>query len=242
MKLLTVDIETSPAIVFAWGIHDQHLNAGQIIEPSRVLCWAAKWYDSKTMMFSSEFHDNHDDMIFRLWKLLDEADAVISYNGKSFDVKHINREFLLAGLGPPSPYANIDLYQTVRSNFKFLSSKLDSVAQALDIGGKAAHEGFGLWKKCLEWDPKAWGRMKRYNIQDVRLTEDLYEVLRPWIKNHPSVNLVSGESFACPTCGSVNLTKRGTHNTRISSYQRFQCSDCGSYSHSGKALVAVEVR
>jgi predicted RNA-binding Zn-ribbon protein involved in translation (DUF1610 family) len=242
MRILTLDIETSPALAYVWGIHKQHIGPHQIVEPTRMLSFAAKWYDEKGVIFASEHHDGAFETVRQLWWLLDEADAVIHYNGTSFDIPHINREFLLAGFNPPSPYVQIDLWRTVRSQFKFLSNKLNSVAEALDLGGKAAHEGFGLWTKCLEGDPKAWGRMKRYNIQDVRLTEKLYQELRPWIKRHPTVTLGEGTAHACPTCGSGHLQRRGLARTATSTFQRWRCQDCGAYSRSGKRIDASDLR
>ena len=242
MKLLTLDIETSPAIGYFWGLHKVYIQPEQVIEPTRMLCFAAKWVGERGIVYSSEFHSGQEQMLADLWALLDEADGVIHYNGTSFDLPHINREFLLAGMGPPSPYAQIDLWRTVRSQFKFMSNKLDSVAQRLEIGSKAGHEGFDLWKRCLDGDEAAWGRMKRYNIQDVKLTEALYTELRPWIKSHPSHNLVSGEDHSCPTCGSTNLVKRGLQRTKVSAFQRYQCGECHSYSRSGKRWVGVDLR
>ena len=62
----------------------------------------------------SDHHDGHDAMIEGIWKLLDEADAVVTWNGVSFDMKHLRREFVLAGLTPPSPWKDIDLMLTVK--------------------------------------------------------------------------------------------------------------------------------
>lgn len=242
MRILTLDIETSPTIAYVWGLHKVYIQPGQIIQPTRMLCFAAKWNDERKIIYRSEFHDARVTMLKDLWSLLDEADAVVHYNGTSFDIPHINREFLLADVGPPSHYAQIDLWRTVRSQFRFLSNKLDSVAHSLEIGGKAAHEGFDLWKKCLDGDAAAWGRMKRYNIQDVRLTERLYTELRPWIKGHPSFNLVTGQKHTCPTCGSSDLHKRGFVRTKVSTFQQWQCNDCWSYSRSGKRLEGVDLR
>jgi hypothetical protein len=242
VRILTIDIETSPAIAYVWGLNKVYINRDHVIEPTRVLCFAAKWNDRAGIIFRSEFDDGRDTMLADLWALLDEADAVVHYNGKSFDVPHIQREFLLAGLLPPSPYAQIDLWRVVRSQFRFLSNRLDSVTKELDLGGKAAHEGMALWTACLAGDKGAWRRMERYNRQDVRLTSDLYEHLRPWIKGHPSFNLVTGAARSCPTCGSADVEKRGFHRTKVSAFQRFRCRDCGSYSHDGKRLSAVDLR
>lgn len=242
MRILTLDIETSPAIAYVWGLHKVYVAPSQVIQPTRVLCFAAKWTDEKRIVYRSEFHHGPDEMLDTLWNLLDEADAVVHYNGTSFDIPHIQREFLLAGLMPPSPYVQIDLWRTVRSQFRFLSNKLDSVAQALELGGKAAHEGFGLWEKCLAGDKAAWSRMQKYNVQDVRLTESLYLNLRPWIKSHPNVNLVTGATHSCPRCGSLELHKRGLVRSKVSSFQQWQCLSCGGYSRSQRRLDGVDLR
>lgn len=242
MKILTIDIETAPALAYVWGLHKVYIAREHVVEPTRMLCFAAKWYDRPGIIYRSEHDDGRDAMLDDLWALLDEADAVVHYNGKSFDVPHIQREFLLAGMPPPSPYAQIDLWRTVRSQFRFLSNKLGSVSEELELGGKAAHEGMGLWLSCLKGDSAAWRRMKRYNRQDVKLTEALYEELRPWIKGHPSFNLVTGAARSCPTCGSTDVEKRGFHRTKVSTFQRFRCNDCGSYSHDGKRVAAVDLR
>lgn len=194
-----------------------------------MLCFAAKWTDRKTIIFASEHHDGADEMLDTLWGLLDEADAVIHYFGTSFDIPHINREFLLAGMPPPSPYSQVDLCKTIRSQFKFLSGKLDYVTQALEIGAKTKHSGFELWTKCLDGDEAAWRLMRRYNKKDVEITEALYRELLPWIRVHPSVNLQEG---GCPKCGSKDLQKRGTASTPMSTFQRYRCKSCHSYSRS----------
>src|SRR6185312_9194312 len=115
--------------------------------------------------------DGHKRMIRRAWKLLNEADAVVHYNGKRFDVPRLQREFLKLDMAPPAPFAQIDLLATARRKFSFDSNKLERVADELGIGRKEEHEGFRLWIKCLDGDVNAWERMRRYNVKDVKLTE-----------------------------------------------------------------------
>ena len=242
MRLLVLDIETSPSLVYTWGLFDQTIGISQVVKPTEVICFAAQFVGEKKMHFASVYHDGKAGMVDLLWSLFDDADVVIGYNSKGFDVKHIQREFLEMGLHRPTPFQQVDLFHVVKQNFRFLSNKLDWVSQRLDIGHKAHHEGFGLWEKCLANDDAAWARMKRYNIQDVKLTMDLYLNLRPWITTHPNVALDSGTLAACPTCGSDALTKRGFHRTRVSTFQRFCCTNCGSYSHSGKRASGADLR
>lgn len=237
-RALVIDIETAPNLAYVWGLWDQRVGLNQIVEVSTVLCFAAKWLgdpDSK-IMYHSSHGDGHDQMICAAWELFNEADALIHFNGRNFDVKHLNREFLLAGLAPPSPHDDIDLLTAARARFKFASNKLDHISQQLGIGSKLKHSGFELWTRCMAGDDKAWAEMERYNVQDVKITEAVYLKLLPWIKNHPNVALFTGELSGCPTCGSTALEKRGKHRTRALVYDRYRCKECGKYSRGSGRL------
>lgn len=241
-KALVLDIETGPNLAYCWGMFDQNIGLHGLIDPGTVLCFAAKWLGdpkSKTH-FYSDHHDGHEVMLEAIWKLVDEADAVIHYNGRAFDMKHLSREWLLAGFQPPSPYKDIDLLTAARSRFKFQSNKLDFVAQQLGVGQKVKHEGFDLWKACLDGDAAAWGRMKKYNVGDITITEEVYYKLRPWIKSHPHVGNYSGEENSCPNCGGTELQRRGFYMTPSVRYQRLRCNGCGTWSRARtKDKVAV---
>lgn len=98
-RILTLDIECSPTVAHVWGLWDQNVGLNQIVEDGRMICFAAKWYgDSQTLFFSDE-KDGHEAMVEAAWRLLDECDVLVSFNGVKYDVKHLNREFVLAGLG-----------------------------------------------------------------------------------------------------------------------------------------------
>ena len=123
-RVLTLDIETSPHIAYVWGLYDQRVATSQIVQPSRVLCVAAKWLDSSETIFLSEFHDGREAMIAGIWQLVDEADIVVGYNHVGFDMPHLNREWLLADYGPPSPYTNVDLYKVNRQQVRQQQTRL----------------------------------------------------------------------------------------------------------------------
>lgn len=186
--------------------------------------------DERKVRFYSEFHNGPEEMFQAVHDLLDEADVVMHYNGDKFDLPRLNTELLLAGRTPPSPYKSIDLYKVMRSNFAFPSNKLAYISERLGLAGKIKHDGHDLWVRCLAGDPKAWAKMKRYNVRDVRLLEELYEKVRPWIKNHPHHGLYSGIDFCCPTCGSEDLERRGFAKTGVGRFQQYRCRPCGSWS------------
>lgn len=221
-----------------WGLWDQNISPKQLVEATEMLCFAAKFMDDRKMHFYSVHEHGQKKMVKAAHDLLDEADVLLHYNGTRFDVPHLNREFITHGLTPPSPYQQIDLCRVVQRRFRFVSSKLEHVSVALGLKGKVSHEGFELWKKCLAGDEPAWKRMERYNRQDVRLLEEMYDVLQPWIPNHPHRGLYD-ETGGCPNCGSEKMQRRGYAYTRVSKYQRLQCKGCGAWSRGSHREGAV---
>lgn len=226
VKILFLDCETAPHLVMVWGLFNQTVHINRIKEPGYTLCWAASWGNRRGVEFRSR---DNEDFLDRLWELMDEADAICTYNGDTFDLPVINREFLERGYQPPSPFKSLDLYKTIRKNFRFASNKLDFVCQTLGIGAKIQHKGQELWTGCMEGDPKSWRKMEQYNKQDVRLLPKLYKELLPWIKDHPNYGLYLDPSRpTCPNCGGP-VQKRGVEHTRTQSYRRYQCTRCGSW-------------
>jgi DNA polymerase elongation subunit (family B)/predicted RNA-binding Zn-ribbon protein involved in translation (DUF1610 family) len=228
LKILLLDIETAPNVATVWGLFNQNIGINQLLESGHVLCWAAKWLGEEVCYFDSIHRSTRKQMLKNIYAMLDEADAVVSYNGKRFDIPTLNKEFLLAKMTPPAPYKQIDLLTTVRTQFRFPSNKLAYVAKRLGIGDKTAHQGHDLWLKCMVGDATAWATMEEYNINDVYLLEDLYYKVLPWIRNHPNVSVYTGE-FVCPKCGSVHYQRRGYYITRSQTYARVQCKSCGGW-------------
>lgn len=227
MKILHLDIETSPNICYTWGLFNQNIGINQIVESGYTMCWAAKWHGQKGVEFASIHEDGEEAMITRMHELLCEADAVCHYNGEKFDMPTLSKEFVKFGLAPPDPYHQIDLLKVARKRFKFASNKLDYVAQFLGLGKKVKHVGMDLWRDCMGGCDKAWRTMKRYNIQDVKLLEDLYKTLLPWIKNHPNHALfMDTDRPVCPNCGSHHVNKVGIETTNTMQYQRYRCASC----------------
>lgn len=233
MKLLTLDLETAPNLGHVWKLFKQTISISQLMESGYVLCWAAKWYDDSRMFFASVQHQKAKAMLKPLWTLLDEADAICTFNGKHFDVPTANKEFLLNDFAPPSSYQHIDLYQVFSKRFLFPSNKLDYAVKVLGIGAKIKHEGHELWVRCMNRDPEAWAKMQEYNEEDVRLTEALYERLMPWIPGHPNIGLYEDDEIPrCTNCGSTNLRNKGYYYTNVSKFRRFKCKMCGAYMRS----------
>lgn len=245
MRILFWDIELRPMKTYTWTLWPDSIPISFIIETQKTLCWGARWYGEKRVRFMSE-NDGYQNMLDGIHGLLDEADAVVSWNGKNFDSKHMRREFTEAGMEPPSPWREIDLMQAVKSQMRFASNKLDHVAEQLGVGKKVP-TNMQLWLDCMgvngeEAKATAWRKMERYQKQDVNLLVDLYDRLLPWIPNHPNVSLYNSVLQGCTHCGSTDVVKRGFSYTNAGIFQRYRCNSCGAWSKDPKRLGTVELR
>jgi len=230
MKILEIDIETAPNVAYVWSLFDTNVPIDRLVAPGYTLCFAARWQGSREIMFHSVWTDGEKAMIEKAWDLLNEADMLVHYNGKKFDVPTLNREFVLAGMVPPSNYHEVDLYQVVRRRFRFASNKLDFVAQQLGLGSKVKHKGMQLWREVMAGVEKSQRVMERYNKGDVRILSRLYTKLLPWINNHPNRGLWvdNPDTPVCRNCGSTNLKRNGSEKRFTLSYNRYKCRDCGA--------------
>lgn len=242
MKILLLDIETAPNVAHVWGLWEQNVGLNQLLASGYVMCWAAKWLGSDIIDFDSIPKSGKEKMLSHIHTLLDEAEVVVHYNGKKFDIPTLNKEFVLQGMQPASPYRQIDLLEVVKREFKFPSNKLDYVTKELKIGGKYKHAGHELWIKCMDNQPEAWEQMEKYNINDVLLLERLYAKLKPWIRNHPNYGVYNSMGNVCPVCGSEHLVRRGYTVSRVNRYHRFQCKECGAWSQVAKPETTKEER
>lgn len=188
------------------------------------------WQGDKKAKWVSEFHHSRAEMLDTLHELFDQADIVVGYNSKGFDTPWVKGELLLEGYEPPSPFVEVDLYQVVKRNTRFLSKKLDYVADQLLGDRKVQHTGFSMWKDCMDGDPKAWALMRKYALKDTELLPKLYDRLLPWISNHPNIAIIDKQDeIACNRCGSEDYQRRGYLHTNAGRFQRLRCNECGGW-------------
>lgn len=252
-KILVYDIETAPILGYVWQLWDQNVGLNQIETDWYILSWGAKWLnspadeimymDQRDLSRSSKASvngiENDRKILEGIWKLLDEADIVITQNGKKFDQKKLNARFILNGMQPPSSYKHIDTLQIAKRHFGFTSNKLEYMADKINKKyKKLKHEtfsGFELWRQCLSGNIKAWKEMERYNKHDVLSLEELYTRLIPW-DNTIDFNLYHSDTGTTCKCGSQEFVKNGYFYTAVAKYQRFKCIKCGSETRDRKNL------
>lgn len=237
-RVLLYDIEVSSLNIDAWNTRET--DAIRVVDDWYMLSFAWKWLGEKQVKclalpdFKGYKKDRRNDqeLVTALHKLFDEADIVIAHNGDKFDQKKSNTRFLFHGLNPPSPYKSIDTLKVLRRNFKLTSNRLNDAGKFLKVGKKVETGGYDLWVGCYNGDSKSWKKMKKYNKQDVVLLEEVYLKLRPWITNHPPLNILENNLTGCPNCGESQLQKRGTYPTKTGIKQNWWCLNCRAWSKS----------
>ena len=243
-RIFIFDIETTSLEARVWSLWNQNVSPinGQLKSEYKMICWSGKWLFDDNIMSEcctkKEMLAKDDSRIVKkLHKIFDEADIIVAHYGDAFDIKMSNTRFLMNGLLPPSPYKTIDTKKVASKHFRFESNKLDYIGYKLGLGRKIKTD-YALWDKCQAGSKKALKRMAKYCDQDVLLLEQVYLALRPYMKNHPNLNIYDEQlssEHRCPSCMSDKLTKSGTYVTKVSTFDAYKCNSCGSVSRVRKS-------
>ena len=250
-KVLIFDIETAPMLGFVWSLWENNVALNQLHKDWHILSWSAKWLGdppSKVMYMDQRGEaDIEDDtrILKGIWKLLDQADVVITQNGRSFDQRKLNARFILQGLKPPSSYKHIDTKLIASKHFAFTSNKLEYMTDKLCKKYKKIKtkkfQGFELWSACLKGNKAAWNEMEKYNKYDVLSLEELYNKLIPW-ENNVNFNVYTNALTSVCKCGKGRIKRNGYYFTDVGKFQRLRCSSCGAETRGRENLLSKEKR
>jgi len=237
-RVLVLDIETKPMLVWVWALGDNYIGINQIKEDWSVLAWAAKWLGDKpsTMVYRdlrrAKNLMNDKKILLEMRELLNEADIVITQNGEKFDSRKLTARFIQHGIDPPSPYQHIDTYRISKRIAAFTSHKLEYLTHLLNKKyKKRSHKkfvGLALWIACMARVKAAWDEMKVYNIHDVLSTEELFMNLRAYAPNTmPDIFHSAANLSDCTVCGTEkSLIRRGYTYTKTGTFIKYQCKNC----------------
>ena len=242
-KILLYDLETSFIEYRGFSLYPNSIPHENITKDWNILSFSAKWlFNDEIISFGltpEEALSGDDSRIVKeLWKLFDEADITVAHNLVKFDNRKSNARFLKHGLFLPSHYKMIDTLQHARRMFALTSNRLDYIATFLGIPGKLENSK-GLWHRVMAGDSEAMSQMIEYNEQDVRLLEEVYLKLRPYMRNHPNINLFVADDVAvCPSCGGHDLDwdLKTEYITAVNKYTTFRCNTCKSLGRSRTPL------
>tara|TARA_R100000951_G_scaffold63860_3_gene53625 strand:+ start:4543 stop:5307 length:765 start_codon:yes stop_codon:yes gene_type:complete len=232
-KIVLFDIETMFNVGAFWRMFDEIKTLDAVFKEKYIVCACWKYLGEKkvhSVCVDPSEPDNDQHVVEKLYEVLEDADLIIAHNGDRFDIKEFNTRAIFYGMNPLPQAKTVDTLKVAKSKFKFLSNKLDYIAQYLGVGQKIK-TSFSLWRECFEGDKKALKEMVTYCKMDVDVLEQVYLKLRPFVHNHPNIGLMKGEAApTCPNCGGHHLQRRGERVTNVNRYARYQCQDCGKWS------------
>lgn len=253
-RILTFDIETQRAVVETFSLFSKYTHMNRVIMPARILCLSARWRDDDKSIFHAAWDDDdtaaYERMCRAIWKLLDAADIVVTYNGDRFDLQWVEAECARLGMGRPAPYKSVDLMKIVKRRFKagLMSMKLEWSARHWLHDGKVPHGGSDLWHDIRHGTTAekraAQKLMREYCQHDVVLTERLLDEHLPWTGLNIALYRTSDdELLRCTKCGGTNVhaTRKKVY-TAAYAYQAYKCQDCGSVSRGKRAKIGTELR
>lgn len=252
-RILLLDIETAYMVVngiWALKVNGGYIQPDRIVKDWSILCYAAKWLFEPNVMGESvtpeeAINRTEKSIIENIWKLIDEANIIVTQNGINFDIRALNTKFIKHGLPPPSKYMNVDTKVIASTVFRFPSNKLDYLAkELLGLDGKIKMQ-IEDWDECVNGNQEALDKMLFYCKNDIApLLEDLYLKFLPWITNHPNLNLFTdaGIEERCPRClGKIEAGK--PYPTPTGLWKGFRCAQCGGIGRlSGKQNKIKEVK
>lgn len=238
------DLEISPTEGFFWG-GKYDTTILRITHPWVILSFSVKFSDGRHITKGLCDYKGYkggvlDDqyLVKDLRKLFEPVDILIHQNGDKFDLRKLNSRIVVHHLQPLSPKKTVDTLKIARTKFGFTSNTLDDLATELGIGRKTHHEGFVMWEGCMKGDMYFWRKMKKYNRNDVVLTDQVAKVLIPFASNLPNMDNYSPFTVCPrPTCGSRRIQHRGYVVNKTTKYARVQCQDCGGWSQAPMNLA-----
>ena len=235
-RVLTLDIERFPALAAVYDLRTSYIPHTSIVQPSRMCSLAAKWLGDDEVIFLSEYDFERGrltktarkHMLREAWRLVDQADAVVTFNGARFDLPHLTTEWVLAGMSEPRPVKSIDLYAVGRKRLRFESNSLAYMCKRLGLPAKGDYGGMTAMLAAMNGDREVWERLRDYNAQDIISTEALYLRLQGHNPGHPMLGPASDE-LLCNQCGHTDLEQAGWNRAIVLERAQYRCRHCGAF-------------
>lgn len=250
-KVLFLDIETSPMVVETWGLFNQNIGLGQVLEHTTILSYAAKFLGEDTIYYQDTFYNKNkrDDkkLVKSLKELLERSDFVIAHNGIKFDLPKIRYRVIDNGLKPFSEVQEIDTLRIAKKYLGFDSNKLEHLTHKLCKKFKKKKDrkfqGHALWREFLSGNEEARSEMEEYNKLDILSLEELYvDHLAAYDKLVPNFSAVGDSKLFRCNCGSDAFQPAGFHVTKKSRFEKVKCTKCGKTHRSSINLISKEQR
>jgi hypothetical protein len=240
-KILILDVERLCGITeqYWWDrgdLKNRYIHYESVIRQPRTTIVCAKWYDSDEIIELTEWDKGGRKKFLRnIHNLISECDVLVGHNVDQADVPWVAGDLYLEGNLPPlPPFKTVDTLKVLRRQFKSGApfKSLDAFCQIVGIPGKSDRYDRGAMERAVtEKSVPDRQRLVSYCSGDVVATQALYDYLRPFITNHPTLSVDGKDPLrVCHRCGHDTEPVARRYVANVLSYSMRKCVSCGAYS------------
>ena len=113
---------------------------------------------------------------------LEDADILVSYNGRRFDLPFLNARLVRFGKKPIIGKKHIDLFFTSKFQLKLSNWSLDALAKHLQLNVQKTRMEGEQWTKAMTGDAEALQYIIDHCILDVKVLEQVFDKVKGLIK------------------------------------------------------------
>ncbi len=244
LKILHVDIETSPPLVMTYGLKDTYIGQNQIIIPTQITslsymsetireCFSLEWdWLGDIIITPTEVKGGGCDkqMLENFVEIANEADLVIGQNSDSFDLKILQWRLNFHKLPPIKNAITLDTLKLSRKVFRPDSHKLDYRSRTYGYGGKIKQDMDDCMDVARGNEVKQALRVK-YNIKDTVDTRKVFWRELPYYILPVGItkmlaNYITEKKIFCLHCSSKHRSKFDIKETVVNNKLYYQCNNC----------------
>lgn len=240
-RILILDVERLPGITkqFWWDrgdLKNRYIHYESVERSPRTTIVCAKWYDSDEIIQLAEWDTGgRRRFLRRVHSLMSKADIIVGHNVDNSDLPWLAGDlYIEANLPPLPPIKSVDTLKVLRRQFKSGApfKSLDAFCQIIGVPAKTdRYDREAMERAVSEKSVADRDRLTAYCVGDVLATQALYDYLRPFIPNHPTLFVDGQDSLTiCHRCGhdTEPIPRRFVAN--VLTYSMRRCTECGGYS------------
>jgi uncharacterized protein YprB with RNaseH-like and TPR domain len=126
------------------------------------------------------------ELALRTRDALEEADFIVTWNGKRFDVPFLNGRLIAHHQRPVNPKMHHDAMYLARAHsfgIRVKWASLKHVSEVFEAAHRKTPLDFNIWKQAIAGEREALNYIGDHNHRDVLVTREMWGRLKPIMKN-----------------------------------------------------------
>lgn len=251
-RILALDVEMSFNVSYHYDQWKVNIPWTHIKQRQFMISAAWQWIGSDNIYTAcvlddkARFEKDHTDdyhVIKSLKDEIDQADAVIAYNGRRFDIKEINTGLDRHRLGPLHEFVLLDPIQIAKSKFRFKGgNSLANLCNLFELPVQKGKVELEDWIGATEGNKESIKKVVEYNITDIPTMVMVWERIKPFAPSKLNMNHFV-DADVCSHCGSPDLKLHMKKKaTRATIRYQYRCQDCHGFTTTGKTIRTENFR